>query len=799
MNRKFHLRVLSILLLMTFLVQPLARALVPSVEAHQIGMLNELASTFQGTSDTFLPLILQPPGPPAFEISNPGNGWTISGSLWFAIQVTKADTVNSVTFHAGATVLGTDNTPGDGFKIFLDASALPAGNQSLTATATGPSGILSQSISVNVVPTPPSSGILGTSGGVLASEIGSVITIPPGALPDGTSVSVTEKSQEDITTETGIDWDAMGVTFLGAQDIQTDAAFSLPLGVSSAGFGNRVQPGQTVVNYQLIPDVDGDGVDELVVVNTASVMPNNDVVSDPVPQVVMDGSVQVTSNMGTTTFLALEGGISGPPGTWLQFDVSGFNPLSMDGNVAVWTSLADGTVYEIAGNVNVHSLVPEAQIFETAIPLLPTGGFSLVLRNESTGYMTAPMNVTIHDPVLPTRPAVEVIDDFFAQSIGFVNSQIGLFPEDLADQLTSSVVNLQALQADLDELAVDPSPEEEKVLNHVAVILENSGVLVNGNFQAKTWDESGDCVPKEVLDTLKELGQAMSAAGWALWPYSFLLPPPLSIFVAEVGLSYRLIGGFLNYIVPAVANAFDLVCSPNDPPPPCIPTQNGPGSLTGMGSAPPPGGNGCGNVLGNGNSSLFNNLNLPDQAPGDMVIKIFSNSLPGPFSGLADPGGYFFIPLIPEDEPYVALAIDTATGETRSFEGIGPATGDSTYMFFDFYTNITTTVPVQIGEIVSGTISTPGELDFYTFTANAGQLVYFDIQAGFNAEWDWKLLDSQGNVVFNRDFQDDPGAYTLTAGGTYTMMIGNQISTFTGSYLFQLLGFMNGPQGQEPD
>jgi hypothetical protein len=48
------------------------------------------------------------------------------------------------------------------------------------------------------------------------------------------------------------------------------------------------------------------------------------------------------------------------------------------------------------------------------------------------------------------------------------------------------------------------------------------------------------------------------------------------------------------------------------------------------------------------------------------------------------PGGYFFVPLIPQDEPFVAVAYDTTSGQTRSFRGIEPRTGASRYMFFDF-------------------------------------------------------------------------------------------------------------------
>jgi predicted secreted protein len=104
---------------------------------------------------------------------------------------------------------------------------------------------------------------------------------------------------------------------------------------------------------------------------------------------------------------------------------------------------------------------------------------------------------------------------------------------------------------------------------------------------------------------------------------------------------------------------------------------------------------------------------------------------------------------------------------------------------------------INIGDVVSdgvpapgaGNIEEPGSLDSYTFEATAGQVVYFDLQEGFNDDWRWKLEDSQGTVIFNQLFRNDPGSYELELGGTYSMTIGNQNSDHTGTYQFQLLAF----------
>ncbi|HMN28201.1 MAG TPA: hypothetical protein PKE45_08605 [Caldilineaceae bacterium] len=301
MNRRaLPYRAVAVLLVVTLLGQTFTPVRTSSAQT-QSATARVAAPQAAPCYPLHLPMILQPAGlaaaqsnpaeqapdavdlvTPDFTIISPGEGWTISGMTYFAIQPVEPDSVASVTFRAGETVLGADNTPGDGFQIFLDANALPKGTLALTALATGPCGQSSQTITVKVAPTPPTNVTLGATGGVVASEVGSIITVPPGGVAEGTTISVTEKSQAQVTADHGIDWESMSVTFLGAQDVQANGSISKPVAVASVGFGNRVQPGQAVVNYRIMPDGDGDGVDELVVVNSASVAPNNTVISDPI-------------------------------------------------------------------------------------------------------------------------------------------------------------------------------------------------------------------------------------------------------------------------------------------------------------------------------------------------------------------------------------------------------------------------------------------------------------------------------------------------------------------------------------
>src|SRR5262245_47985226 len=91
-------------------------------------------------STLFLPLVAKPFGPPDLVITSPGDGMSVGGTSFFAAQPVQPGAVTSVAFKAGTTDLGSDTTPADGFQVYLDASKLPAGPLTLSATASGPTG-----------------------------------------------------------------------------------------------------------------------------------------------------------------------------------------------------------------------------------------------------------------------------------------------------------------------------------------------------------------------------------------------------------------------------------------------------------------------------------------------------------------------------------------------------------------------------------------------------------------------------------------------------------------------------------
>ena len=424
-----------------------------------------------GNTVTYLPLVFAPPGPPDFEIINPSAGWTVSGMMYFAVQARNPLTVNSVSFRAGAADLGMDDTPADGFHAYFDASQFPAGAVTLTAVANGYGGQASKSVTVNVVPDPPSSGTIGSLGGVLDSEIGSLITIPPNALPDGTQVTVAELSQNDVTTLNGIDWEAMGVTFLGAQSIQSTAPFSTPYQVASADFGPRVQPGQAVVNYQLLPDADGDGVDEIVVVNTASVAPNNDVISDPIPQVLSDAA-----GSGTNRASLSQNSIGGPPGALIGLAVVGLNPHSNSGNVAEWTC-ADGRKIRVAGTVGPNPANPQTQLFSTIIPLCVPGPALMTIKNLSTTSSVGPFIIQVTaPPPIGSLPGTGTLAFLNTTQNRIVSIPTSLNPPTLPSDWKNQVQgDLDAIRQDTNNRMANPTPSNLQALGDSDTLLSEPG------------------------------------------------------------------------------------------------------------------------------------------------------------------------------------------------------------------------------------------------------------------------------------------------------------------------------------
>lgn len=89
----------------------------------------------------------------------------------------------------------------------------------------------------------------------------------------------------------------------------------------------------------------------------------------------------------------------------------------------------------------------------------------------------------------------------------------------------------------------------------------------------------------------------------------------------------------------------------------------------------------------------------------------------------------------------------------------------------------------------AGDIESPGAHDVYTFSAAAGQRVYFRmLEHGKGmAQIRWKLTDSDGTVLFDTCLGcGEAGVHTLRKGGTYTLTVGAHRAPATGAYRLHL-------------
>src|SRR5262245_3691661 len=89
---------------------------------------------------------------------------------------------------------------------------------------------------------------------------------------------------------------------------------------------------------------------------------------------------------------------------------------------------------------------------------------------------------------------------------------------------------------------------------------------------------------------------------------------------------------------------------------------------------------------------------------------------------------------------------------------------------------------ISIGDTVSDGIPGPGagrlatakEEDFYTFTAAAGQLAFFESlgqDPAFKGSLRWQLIKPSGGIVFGSFFSSQRGRTVLPEAGTYRIRV----------------------------
>jgi RHS repeat-associated protein len=123
-----------------------------------------------------------------------------------------------------------------------------------------------------------------------------------------------------------------------------------------------------------------------------------------------------------------------------------------------------------------------------------------------------------------------------------------------------------------------------------------------------------------------------------------------------------------------------------------------------------------------------------------------------------------------------ALTVDGRNGQTGS------------YQFKVWEVPATVVTPINLGQVVSGSIDVPGEEDHYTFSGTAGQRLFFDVQQNSSFTLGFSLLRPDGSVLLVPS-NADRDVFVLPISGTYTAVAGDLGGGFldaTGSYRFQI-------------
>ena len=77
---------------------------------------------------------------------------------------------------------------------------------------------------------------------------------------------------------------------------------------------------------------------------------------------------------------------------------------------------------------------------------------------------------------------------------------------------------------------------------------------------------------------------------------------------------------------------------------------------------------------------------------------------------------------------------------------------------------------IELGKFVEGEIKTPGQTAKYTFEANTGQTIYFEVSSVSEGTY-FKLLAPDGQTEVFNGYNGDQGPVALEQAGTYTLLV----------------------------
>jgi hypothetical protein len=638
-------------------------------------------------------------GGPSFVINSPVDGSVIAGTVWLSAQPASRRPIQKVTFTAGDDPVEVDDDPSDGFRVFLTARNFPAGELELRAVAEGTDGLLSaQSITVTNVPNPPSTATIGDDGAALGTEDGSVVIIPPG-VAGGNTLSVKALSQSEFESRTGVDLVAMGITYLGGQAVTGSRALDGPVTNLGAGFAEATSEDQAIRQFTVYSDLDGDGAPEIIVTNDASITPDGDILSNPLPVAVIGENASTTTTKSTRRKV-LNGLVQVRQGEALTVDVYGFNPFSVIEPIATWsTSVAINTTSAALRS----NLEAAGQLFTAVCPPNQPPGFGTVTFSQETlsGTRSVRAEIEVLEAAAPGGSAGENTEEFLDQ-VGDALENLPV-PEASEDVAESTVEELQNIKDDMVEqerqaqervgdTRPDPTLEQEGALEDADLIVDYPG-------DPPAFDPNATCITQEQSDKLWDIYDAQ-------WESARRLAAAGETETANAIKAATLNLG--NYLLDVVEGGLlcedqdddedndthrDPLPKPDIPPAPDDDSPN-PGdqisSVPALCGQPPPGGDGGGSPLLKDGSEEEGigpkRLGAAQSLLGRVVVRVDHEGSDNPIRSISDASGYIYVPFFEAGKRFVATALDRVTRQTRTYEGVAPAYRDSTYLFFNFRT-----------------------------------------------------------------------------------------------------------------
>lgn len=125
---------------------------------------------------------------------------------------------------------------------------------------------------------------------------------------------------------------------------------------------------------------------------------------------------------------------------------------------------------------------------------------------------------------------------------------------------------------------------------------------------------------------------------------------------------------------------------------------------------------------------------------------------------------------------------------TLSIQNTGPASAGFAFRLSDIIANAK---PITLGTTVSGSLVTGTAADFYSFTASAGQALYFEGASGANVNVSITAPDGTDLLDLNADASGGP--VSLPQSGVYSIVV-NGFGDTPSSYAFKLVDITSFPQ-----